>query len=251
MAIEVRILRAGDERILNNVAAGVFDHRVDDALRVEFMTPTLGNHLCVAIEDGAVVGFASAVHYVHPDKRPQLWINEVGVSPSYQGRGMRTGPALRPTEHRQQTRARREAVLLFLFFLVRSAGRTAPVVVAAGIARLAVPPVVACPINTAPTAVVSNAALARRTYPPVMAYTRIAPSAQAEARPLPTAGISGGAPTSCATANSPLRHAAADTRHLSWMTFFPLCGGRRCCEQAQRDGGTKSQHSLHWETPCV
>ena len=25
----------------------------------------------------ALVGFVSAVDYVHPDKRPQLWINEV------------------------------------------------------------------------------------------------------------------------------------------------------------------------------
>ena len=31
---------------------------------------------------------ASAVHYVHPDKRPQLWINEVGVAPSHQRRGL-------------------------------------------------------------------------------------------------------------------------------------------------------------------
>jgi aminoglycoside 6'-N-acetyltransferase I len=31
---------------------------------------------------------ASAVHYVHPDKPPQLWINEVSVSPAYQRRGV-------------------------------------------------------------------------------------------------------------------------------------------------------------------
>lgn len=87
MAIEVRILRAGDEQILSNVAAGVFDDRIDDALAAEFMRDPR-HHLCVGIEDGTVVGFASAVHYVHPDKPPQLWINEVGVSPSYQGRGI-------------------------------------------------------------------------------------------------------------------------------------------------------------------
>jgi ribosomal protein S18 acetylase RimI-like enzyme len=35
------------------------------------------------------VGFASAVHYLHPDKpSPEMWINEVGVSPEYQGRGL-------------------------------------------------------------------------------------------------------------------------------------------------------------------
>jgi ribosomal protein S18 acetylase RimI-like enzyme len=31
---------------------------------------------------------ASALHYVHPDKAPQLWINEVGVAPSHQRRGV-------------------------------------------------------------------------------------------------------------------------------------------------------------------
>src|SRR5262245_47784360 len=87
MATEVSVLRAGDEHILSNVAAGVFDRAVDDTLLMEFLRDPR-HHLCVAIEDGTVVGFASAVHYVHPDKPPQLWINEVGVSPSHQGRGI-------------------------------------------------------------------------------------------------------------------------------------------------------------------
>jgi aminoglycoside 6'-N-acetyltransferase I len=46
------------------------------------------HHLVVAIDDGVVVGMASAVDYVHPDKAPQLWINEVGVAPAYQRRGI-------------------------------------------------------------------------------------------------------------------------------------------------------------------
>jgi GNAT superfamily N-acetyltransferase len=87
MPVDLKILRAGDEHILNNIAPGVFDHQIDDALRAEFLCDSR-HHLCVGIEDGTVVGFASAVHYVHPDKPPQLWINEVGVSPSHQGRGI-------------------------------------------------------------------------------------------------------------------------------------------------------------------
>lgn len=87
MAIEVRLLRAGDEPILGSVAADVFDGRIDGALAAEFLADPR-HHLCVGIEDGTVVGFASAVHYVHPDKPAQLWINEVGVSPSHRGRGI-------------------------------------------------------------------------------------------------------------------------------------------------------------------
>ena len=40
------------------------------------------------IDDDVVVGMASGVHYVHPDKAPQLFINEVGVPSSHQGRGI-------------------------------------------------------------------------------------------------------------------------------------------------------------------
>jgi ribosomal protein S18 acetylase RimI-like enzyme len=28
------------------------------------------------------------VHYVHPDKSPELWVNEIGVSPAYRQRGI-------------------------------------------------------------------------------------------------------------------------------------------------------------------
>ena len=42
----------------------------------------------IAIDDGLVVGFASAVHYIHPDKLPQLWVNEVALAPTYRRRGL-------------------------------------------------------------------------------------------------------------------------------------------------------------------
>ena len=46
------------------------------------------HHLAVAIAEGEVVGFASAVRYVHPDKSPELWINEVAVTPDHQRHGV-------------------------------------------------------------------------------------------------------------------------------------------------------------------
>ncbi len=84
---EIRALQAGDERLLANVAPGVFDNPVDPDLAREFLADPR-HHIAVAIDNGAVVGFASGVHYIHPDKRPELWINEVGVAPTYQGRGL-------------------------------------------------------------------------------------------------------------------------------------------------------------------
>jgi aminoglycoside 6'-N-acetyltransferase I len=85
--MEIRHLEAGDEAILDRVADGVFD----EALRKDFIAAFFRgpqNHLCVAIDEGTVVGFASAVVYNHPDKPREMWVNEVGVAPSHQGRGL-------------------------------------------------------------------------------------------------------------------------------------------------------------------
>jgi aminoglycoside 6'-N-acetyltransferase I len=87
MAQEIRHLETGDEAILARVADGVFDNAVRRDLVGEFLRGPQ-NHLCVAIEDGLVVGFASAVIYNHPDKPREMWINEVGVAPSHQGQGL-------------------------------------------------------------------------------------------------------------------------------------------------------------------
>jgi len=42
----------------------------------------------VTIDGGLVVGFVSGVHDVHPDKPPELWINEVAVAPTHVRRGI-------------------------------------------------------------------------------------------------------------------------------------------------------------------
>lgn len=88
MATEIRILRGGQKSVLDRVASNVFDDPIDPQTTKEFLNDPR-HHLAVAIDDGIVVGFASAVHYVHPDKHcPELWINEVGVSPTHQRRGI-------------------------------------------------------------------------------------------------------------------------------------------------------------------
>ena len=87
MAIEIKVLRRGDESILMNVAAEVFDNPINAELTREFLQDPR-HHIAVAIDDGLVVGFASAVHYIHPDKPPELWINEVGLAPAHRRRGL-------------------------------------------------------------------------------------------------------------------------------------------------------------------
>jgi aminoglycoside 6'-N-acetyltransferase I len=72
--------------VLDRVADGVFDNAVISSLASEFLNDRR-HHLIVAIHEGQVVGMITAVDYVHPDKAPQLWINEVGVAPPYQRQG--------------------------------------------------------------------------------------------------------------------------------------------------------------------
>lgn len=88
--MKIRILGPGDLDVLENVSVGVFDREIDPKLAAEFLGDSR-HHIAVAVEDGSVAGFASAVHYVHPDKPAELWIDEVGVAPTHRNRGIGTG----------------------------------------------------------------------------------------------------------------------------------------------------------------
>ena len=88
--IEVKRLSRDDASVLANIARGVFDDPIHWERAREFLADPR-HHLIVAIQAGTIVGFVSAVHYVHPDKfHPELWINEVGVAGGYRGRGIGT-----------------------------------------------------------------------------------------------------------------------------------------------------------------
>lgn len=85
--MDIRLLESGDSGILAGVADGVFDEPVDPALAAEFLADPR-HHIVVALDDGVVVGMATGVDYVHPDKPPELWVNEVGVADSHRERGI-------------------------------------------------------------------------------------------------------------------------------------------------------------------
>uniref|UniRef100_A0A832HZN0 GNAT family N-acetyltransferase n=1 Tax=Eiseniibacteriota bacterium TaxID=2212470 RepID=A0A832HZN0_UNCEI len=85
--IEVRLMDAAEAAVLNRVDPDVFDHAVQPRLAAQFLSSS-GGLLAVAIHDGVVVGMATGMAYVHPDKPLQLFINEVGVSARYRRRGL-------------------------------------------------------------------------------------------------------------------------------------------------------------------
>ena len=81
------MLGPGDGAVLEHVAPEVFDNPVDARWSEEFLADAR-HHLAVAIAGGQVVGMASGVHHVHPDKPPELWVNEVGVTPAQRRQGI-------------------------------------------------------------------------------------------------------------------------------------------------------------------
>jgi len=87
--VEYRLLDNKDTELVKRAAPGVFDYAIDDRQCETFMSDS--NHLlAVCIDDGVIVGMVSAVRYYHPDKLPELWINEVGVAPTYRRKGIAT-----------------------------------------------------------------------------------------------------------------------------------------------------------------
>lgn len=85
---QIKLLGSNDFQILSNIADGVFDDPIVPASAQEFLRDPR-HRLVVAVDEDVVVGFVSSVIYVHPDKAaPELWINEVGVAPTHQGKGI-------------------------------------------------------------------------------------------------------------------------------------------------------------------
>ena len=87
MAFEIVRLSTDTTPYLDRVAGEVFDNPINAAQLAAFMADP--RHIMVlAIEEGAVVGMASGVGYFHPDKPPQMWINEAGVALTRRRRGI-------------------------------------------------------------------------------------------------------------------------------------------------------------------
>lgn len=87
MSIEIVHLNTTNAELLKDIAPEVFDHEI----KPQYLAAFLGDprHIMyLAVDNQVVVGMASAVEYFHPDKPPQLWINEVGVALNYRKRGI-------------------------------------------------------------------------------------------------------------------------------------------------------------------
>jgi ribosomal protein S18 acetylase RimI-like enzyme len=87
MSIEIVLLCHENAELLKDVAPEVFDYEINP----QYLAAFLGDprHIMyLALDNKVVVGMASAIEYFHPDKSPQLWINEVEVTLNYRKQGI-------------------------------------------------------------------------------------------------------------------------------------------------------------------
>lgn len=89
MPVEYRTLGPDDLPLLERARAGLFDNAIDERQAGAFLAdPRHEMIVAVDAESGALVGFVSANGYLHPDKPPQAWINELSTLEAYRGRGI-------------------------------------------------------------------------------------------------------------------------------------------------------------------
>lgn len=81
------MLSRADAALMLEAHPDLFDHPAQPALVDTFLGDDR-HHMAGVLLDGALVGFASGVTYVHPDKAETMWINEVGVLEAHRRRGI-------------------------------------------------------------------------------------------------------------------------------------------------------------------
>jgi ribosomal protein S18 acetylase RimI-like enzyme len=89
MDIEIKHLTTANEAVLERVAVDVFDEAIDPK-RLSAYLAEPSHFMIVAIKAGEVVGQIRAVIHKHPDTANQLYIDNLGVTPSIQRQGIAT-----------------------------------------------------------------------------------------------------------------------------------------------------------------
>ena len=87
MEINYRLADQSDLSAIIKVGDTLFDNPVKEKRLMEFLVDSR-HHLFLAYHQQEIIGMASGFHYVHPDKDPELFINEVGVLGTHQNRGI-------------------------------------------------------------------------------------------------------------------------------------------------------------------
>ena len=89
MSVVITRITEQTAAVLDRVADEVFDHAIDqDRVAAYLATPL--QMMCVAVDDGLVVGQVRSAVFLHPDRPPELYVENLGVAPTRQRRGIAT-----------------------------------------------------------------------------------------------------------------------------------------------------------------
>src|SRR4051812_34233116 len=87
MNVDIRRVAPGDEPLLDRVADDVFDAPIDPVRLARYLAEPQ-NLMVLALDGGEVVGQARGVVHTSPDQADELYIDNMGVAPSHQRRGI-------------------------------------------------------------------------------------------------------------------------------------------------------------------
>lgn len=84
----IKRARPADASLFEHVADDVFDEAIDPGRLARYLADS--NHLMVVAidESGQIVAQAAAIIHYHPDKPTELYLDNLGVTPSHHRRGI-------------------------------------------------------------------------------------------------------------------------------------------------------------------
>ena len=85
--ISIRRVNQANAALLDRVADDVFNDAIDPQ-RLDAYLAFPGSMLIVAVDGDLVVGQVKAAVHMHPDKAPDLYVDEVSVAPTHRRRGI-------------------------------------------------------------------------------------------------------------------------------------------------------------------
>lgn len=85
--VEIRRVGPADTALFERVAVDVFDEPINPR-RLALYLGERGHHMLVAIHRDEIIAQVAAVIHRHPDKKTELYIDEVGVTPAFQRQGL-------------------------------------------------------------------------------------------------------------------------------------------------------------------
>lgn len=88
-AASVHRITAANADLLARVAEDVFDEAID-AAHLQAFVADARHALFVAVADGVAIGQARGMIHLQPDKAPDLYVDNLGVTPAAQRHGVAT-----------------------------------------------------------------------------------------------------------------------------------------------------------------